>query len=136
MSSKTILTIDDDRDILSIVEAILHTNGYRVLTAPNAKAALELLRTEPVDLILLDLAMPEMDGFQFCSAQLDSDGPKVPIIVLSALDTVPLVNDLLTKVAGVVTVMHKPFQPAALLAHIRRVLGDAPPRRPANDRVR
>src|SRR5437660_5704600 len=80
----SILVVDDDPDILQTLALCLSTEGYAVLMASNGKEALELLRHEKPAIILLDLMMPVMDGWQFVS-EIDQRGwRKAPILILSA----------------------------------------------------
>lgn len=61
---KTILVVDDDDAIRLLIEMELQEEGYRVLTASNARDALKLVETEPLDLVILDIRMPGMDGLE------------------------------------------------------------------------
>ena len=81
---RLILVVDDDPDILQTLGLCLSTEGYRVLMAANGREALDLLERERPSVILLDLMMPVMDGWQFV-AELDSRGRRdVPLLILSA----------------------------------------------------
>jgi len=73
----TILIVDDSEAIRILVNAYLREGGYRVLEACNGKEGLEVCKQESIDLALLDIAMPEMDGFSLC-ARLQGD-PTVTI---------------------------------------------------------
>ena len=78
------LVIDDDPDILQTLGLCLSSEGYRVLMAANGKEALDILEREQPNVILLDLMMPVMDGWQFV-AELDHRGQRdVPLLILSA----------------------------------------------------
>ena len=78
------LVIDDDPDILQTLGLCLSSEGYRVLMAANGKEALDILERERPSVILLDLMMPVMDGWQFV-AELDHRGQRdVPLLILSA----------------------------------------------------
>ena len=61
---KTILVVDDDDSIRRLIELELKEDGYEVLTAANAQDALKLVQTEPLDLVILDIRMPGMDGLE------------------------------------------------------------------------
>jgi len=79
-----VLVIDDDPDILQTLGLCLSSEGYRVLMAANGKEALDILEREHPSVILLDLMMPVMDGWQFV-AELDHRGQRdVPLLILSA----------------------------------------------------
>ncbi|HKB76168.1 MAG TPA: response regulator [Myxococcales bacterium] len=81
---RLVLVVDDDPDILQTLGLCLSSEGYRVLMAANGKEALEILDHEHPSVILLDLMMPVMDGWQFV-AELDHRGRRdVPLLILSA----------------------------------------------------
>jgi two-component system, chemotaxis family, chemotaxis protein CheY len=82
-----VLVVDDDAPIRDFVKATLEGEGYQVVTAENGWVALQLLTSRtPLqpNIILLDMRMPIVDGWQFAQAYRELPGPKVPIIVLTA----------------------------------------------------
>lgn len=81
---RRILIVDDDEAILEFVEMALSDEGYDAMTAVDGAQALELASQTPPDLILLDMRMPVMDGWQFARAYRDTPGPHAPIIVMTA----------------------------------------------------
>ncbi|MHB9098083.1 MAG: ATPase, T2SS/T4P/T4SS family [Syntrophales bacterium] len=86
-SGATILCIDDDRDVLSLLEKILAGAGYTVITAGDGMEGLVEARNRQPDLILLDVVMPEIDGFTVCSQlQANPETAYIPVVFLSALD--------------------------------------------------
>ncbi|MBI3271892.1 MAG: diguanylate cyclase [Planctomycetes bacterium] len=118
-----LLLIDDDPEIADMVRSLLEGEGYKVQVAPDGLAALEALASATPDLILLDLAMPRMDGFDFCRALSERGLARgVPIVVLTALDTFGYSSEFLSSLFGVRLFMYKPFQPRALLENLRKVL--------------
>ena len=78
-----ILVIDDDKNTRLLFEAVLRGAGYTVLTADNGKTALSLMDREHVDLVVLDIMMPEMDGYEFTKALRDAGNP-LPVLMVSA----------------------------------------------------
>jgi two-component system, chemotaxis family, chemotaxis protein CheY len=81
---RLVLVVDDDPDILQTLGLCLSSEGYRVLMAANGKEALDILEREHPSVILLDLMMPVMDGWQFV-AELEHRGRRdVPLLILSA----------------------------------------------------
>lgn len=116
-----ILIVDDTPDNLRVLSAMLTNRGYEVRKALNGQRAIASVQSEPPDLILLDIKMPEMDGYEVCR-QLKSTAQtsEVPIIFISALD------DALDKVkafaAGGVDYVTKPFQEAEVMARIEHQL--------------
>jgi len=88
-SSGRILIVDDDQDAREILNRLLASEGYECLTADGGERCLEVARAEPVDVILLDVMMPGMDGIQVCD-ELRND-PKlrsIPVILLTARDDI------------------------------------------------
>ena len=95
---ETVLIVDDEPDALQLFWRMLaHADRpYRVLRAYDGRQALEVLRAEPVDAILLDLVMPEMDGFQFLAARAQEPALRdIPVILISARD--PLGHPIVSK---------------------------------------
>ena len=123
----TILVVDDKANVRRLIREYLSEHGYHVVTAENGRAALFAARQDPPDLILLDIMMPEMDGFEFIRTfRRDHD---TPIILLTAkLEETDKVVGLELGADDYVT---KPFGIRELLARIRAVL-----RRTGNDKPR
>ncbi len=116
-----ILIVDDTPDNLRVLSAILTNHGYEVRKALNGQRAIASVQSEPPDLILLDIKMPEMDGYEVCQQLKASPRTReVPIIFISALD------DALDKVkafaSGGVDYVTKPFQEAEVLVRIEHQL--------------
>ncbi|MFI5250898.1 MAG: response regulator [Bacteroidota bacterium] len=117
---KTILAVDDDKDILEIIKYNLHKEGYTVLAALNGKQALELAQQKP-NLILLDVMMPEYDGWEAIK-QLKKN-PRtahIPVIFLTAKGTE--VDEVLGLELGAEDFILKPISIPKLLARIKNVL--------------
>ena len=79
-----LLVIDDDASIREMLEMVLDSEGYEVLTAPHGAAAVKLLGQTRPDVILLDMKMPVMDGWEFMAWYRRLPDPKVPVVVLTA----------------------------------------------------
>ena len=113
-----ILVVDDDAPSVKMISFLLREEGYEVVSANNGSAALELVDREPPDLVLLDVMMPHIDGFEVCRRirqRMD-----VPIIFLSAKgETADKVTGLQL---GADDYLAKPFEPAELLARVKAVL--------------
>ena len=85
----TILLIDDLAENLRFLTEILNLQGYKVRSVTNGKMALRTVKNSPPDLILLDVKMPNMNGYQVCELlKLNADSAEIPVIFLSALDEV------------------------------------------------
>ena len=85
---RTVLCIDDDRQVLAIHRMVLESVGYAVLTAASAQAGLELFASCPADAVLLDYGMPEMNGGQVAAVMKEMK-PEIPVLMLSALPSLP-----------------------------------------------
>ena len=115
---KTILVVDDNASIRTLVRDYLSEQGLRVVTADNGQNALFTARHESPDLILLDIMMPEMDGYQFVTAYRKESN--VPIILLTA--KLEESDKVLGLELGADDYITKPFGMRELLARIRAVL--------------
>ena len=118
MSRSTILVVDDERNIVQLAKIYLRNEGYTVETAANGREALEKVRQVGPSLVLLDLMMPELDGWEV-TKQLRKSGD-IPIIILTARD------DDVDKVVGLELgaddYVTKPFNPRELVARVKAVL--------------
>lgn len=118
MNVKRILIVDDEPRYLRLLEANLKTEGYSVVTAADGLQAIEVFSAQPVDLILLDIMMPRLDGFGTC--QRIREFSNVPIIMLTAKgeeqDRVKGLD------LGADDYLVKPFSATELLARVRAVL--------------
>jgi len=122
--SAHVLVVDDDPRILSMMRRILEVDGHSVVTAAEGDSALETLRREQVDLVVLDVMMPGADGFEVCRT-VRRESP-VPILMLTARDeAVDKVNGL---DCGADDYVVKPFDAEELLARVRALLRRVQPR--------
>ncbi len=119
MAHARVLIVDDDKKTVDIARLYLEKDGYRVLTAYDGRQALESARQRKPDLIILDVMLPELDGFDLCRI-LRREGNQVPIIMLTArtLDE----DKLLGLDLGADDYVTKPFSPRELVARVRAVL--------------
>jgi CheY-like chemotaxis protein len=120
LNKTTILVADDDTDVLAVIVETLEPEGYRVLTACDGDAALQIARDERPDLVVLDWMMPHQDGLSVCRALRQEPDPKlaaVPVVLITgradAQDTVAGFN------AGVTDYLTKPFKPSHLVARLQ-----------------
>ena len=114
----TVLICDDDRDIVSALEIYLTSEGYRTVSAYNGEEAIAAVRTENIDLILMDVMMPRLDGIR-ATAKLRVEG-NIPIILLTAKseDT----DKVLGLNIGADDYITKPFNPIEVLARVKSQL--------------
>ncbi len=119
---KKILVVDDEPDILKTVNFRLKKAGYEVLTAANGQEAIAIIRKEKIGLVLLDLVMPVMDGYElYRIIKGDENFRDIPIIILSASAHKNTVEDT-RKELKVEGYLLKPFEAQELLDNIRNVL--------------
>lgn len=116
-----ILTVDDEPDVLELIRFHLAKAGYEVIQAINGRQALEQIHSEEPDLVLLDLMLPDIDGFGLC--ELLRRNPKtanLPIIIVSAWGT-PDAQSLGLEL-GALDYVTKPFSPRVLVHRIQSLL--------------
>jgi DNA-binding response OmpR family regulator len=131
--AKTILVVDDKRNVQIFLKELLTEQQYRVVTADNGRQALFVARDEKPDLILLDIMMPELDGYAFIRTYRQ-ENEHTPIILLTArLDETDKVLGLELGADDYIT---KPFGPRELLARIRAALRRASKERQQADILR
>jgi DNA-binding response OmpR family regulator len=116
--TKTVLVVDDEERLRSLLQTYLSHEGLRVIAAPNGVEALRLARQEKPDLVILDIMMPEMDGYQFLQAyRQEANGP---VIMLTA--RVDETDTVLGLDLGADDYVTKPFSPRVLMARVRAAL--------------
>ncbi|MFV2040909.1 MAG: response regulator transcription factor [Candidatus Hydrothermarchaeales archaeon] len=120
-----VLVVDDEDDLITIVTAILRSEGFEVLSANRGEIALEILESENVDLILLDVMMPEMDGWTVAS-EIKNRGLALgtPIAMLTVKSMTPA-NFYSNEIEGITDYINKPFSKEQLLARVKSILDDA-----------
>jgi DNA-binding response OmpR family regulator len=131
----TVLTIDDDLAITELLSTILRANGFEVLIANSGEEGVRIIQEKMPRVVILDLMMPDMDGWQVCQAVRAFSS--VPILVLSALDDPSVVASILD--AGADDYLVKPVPSSVLVAHlnkIRRQTGALGPLSPENNKWR
>jgi DNA-binding response OmpR family regulator len=119
---KKILVVDDEVYIAKIVKFTLEHENFEVLVAHDGKEGLRLAREEKPDLIILDLMLPNIDGYRICRLlKFDEKYRHIPVILLSARTTKQDME--LGNQVGANAFMKKPFDPEALVAKIKELLG-------------
>lgn len=120
-AQKEIMVVDDQPANLRLMEEVLHRQGYGVRSFPLGRLALAAARQDPPDLILLDVTMPEMDGFEVCrTLRSDAALSSIPVIFLSALDEAE--DRLAAFESGGFDYVTKPFHPEEVRARIETQL--------------
>jgi two-component system phosphate regulon response regulator PhoB len=116
-----ILVVDDEPEAVELVEFNLKQAGYAVSTAVDGAEALKKARTQPPDLIVLDVMLPEMDGFEICKTlRLEPVTARVPIIMVTA--KAAEIDRVLGLELGADDYLTKPFSPRELLLRIKKIL--------------
>jgi CheY-like chemotaxis protein len=119
-----ILVIDDDRAICSVVSLVLERQGHETVSAEDGRRGLKLLEAGDFDLLIIDIFMPEMDGFEAIRLVRQSR-PMLPIIVMSGgsreVESMPDYLPMAEKL-GAIASLRKPFKPDALTLAVKRCL--------------
>lgn len=117
MASK-ILVVDDEKEIRNLIEIYLKNEGYNVIKASNGEEALEVLEKEEIQLMILDIMMPKMDGMEVCRRVREY--LNIPILMLSTK------SEDMDKIAGIMTgaddYLTKPFNPLELSVRVKALL--------------
>ncbi len=118
---KKILIVDDDPDIVYVLSVRLKANGYTTVTAIDGEAALRKAKEEHPDLILLDVVMPKMDGYQVLG-ELNKypETKKIPVIMLTARGQIEDADKAMA--LGATSYVLKPFDSVELLAKVKEAL--------------
>lgn len=118
---KKILIVDDDWGIVQIIQSLLDLSGYKTVVAADGREAVQVARDEDPDLILLDIMMPEMDGFDVCKfLRRDHDFDDTRIIMLTSLTQMGDAEKSFS--AGANDFLGKPFDADRLLLKVKKQL--------------
>ena len=116
-----ILVADDEEDIRLIIRFALEDKGYKVLTASDGTEAVAMANKEKIDLIILDAAMPKMDGYEACrKLKKDAATKDIPVIFLTAIDLQK--DKLKSQRLGAVKFIAKPFDIETLIEEVASAL--------------
>jgi two-component system NtrC family response regulator len=116
---KTILIVDDEKNYLTILSAVLEDEGFEVLTALGGREALEVHKTSDLDLILTDMKMPGMDGIELLE-HIKSVDPDIPVVMMTAHGTVDKAVEAMQK--GAYTYVLKPFDNERLIIYAKKAI--------------
>jgi DNA-binding response OmpR family regulator len=119
MDKQTILIVDDEPNILHLVKMYLERDNFRTMVVGDGLMAIETIQKTKPDLVILDVMLPKMDGFDLCR-RLRSEGNQVPIIMVTARDDD--IDKILGLELGADDYLTKPFNPRELVARVRAVL--------------
>ena len=122
--AKKILAVDDEKHIVRLVQINLQKEGYEVLTASNGREALDKMAEETPDLVVMDVMMPEMDGFEALqNMKANSATANIPVIMLTA--KAQDADVFRGWQSGADLYLTKPFNPGELITFVKRILGQA-----------
>ena len=122
----TILIVDDDEALADVLSRRLRQQEFDTMTAESGQSGLAMAQSEHPALIVLDLRLPDIDGFSICEQLADSpDTCEIPVIILSGMER----SDILRRcrAAGCQYFVRKPYDPNALLLLIRQAIRDSRP---------
>jgi len=121
---KHVLYVDDDVDLRRFVKGLLERHGYQVTIAGTGEAGLEVARAHPPDLIMLDIILPGLDGFEICQQLRGDEGLRgVPVLMLTGMEDAKLNERAFA--AGAQMCMTKPLQADKLLNAVQLALKSA-----------
>jgi len=121
---KRILIVDDDEAGVELLSRRLQQQGYEALTADTGRAGLALACQELPALVILDLRLPDTDGFSVCQQLVDSpETCSIPVIILSGMERPDIIRRC--RAAGCYYFVRKPYDPNALLVLIRQAITEA-----------
>lgn len=116
--SPTILVIDNDPSTSAVFKRLLETKDYNVLTTNSSRESIDIVERVMLDLIILDLLMPEMDGWQLCKAIREMT--RTPILIISAIESSEIITKTLN--LGADDYLVKPVSSLTLLAHVKNLV--------------
>src|SRR5262249_51808559 len=117
-----VLIAEDDPHSQYMLATLLAGHGFEVVTASDGLEALELLRRQPFDLIMADLLMPRMDGFQLCrSVKAEPGWRRIPFVVYTATYTTAE-DEALARAAGADLFLVKPLEPSNILVAVQQLV--------------
>lgn len=120
--AKKVLVVDDANDTIELIEYRLKTNGFDVVSASSGQGALEKIKSDKPDLIIMDVMMPPPNGFQVCRQLKDDPHTRhIPVILLTAKSTES--DQFWGMEAGADAYLTKPYNPEELLTKINDLFG-------------
>ncbi len=119
---KKVLIVDDERLTRAVLQHNIVLEGYDVIVAGDGREAMNKIREVTPDLIVVDLVMPDMNGFEMCRRiRSNKDTIKTPVIVVSALQSLSDIEE--AKISGANVYLTKPIKPDEFMSHVKKFLG-------------
>jgi DNA-binding response OmpR family regulator len=123
LSKKKVMIVDDEAHIVELVKVVLEDTSYEILEAYDGESALEKIISDKPDLILLDIMLPRMDGYEVCmKLKADENTKSIPVVMLTAKGQE--VDKIKGYQSGADSYMTKPFSPLRLLTEIEEKLSE------------
>ena len=119
---KAILVVDDDESICDFLRTLLQQEGFKVASVFNGDSALKIVRSEPIDLIILDWMMPVLSGFEVLKLLQEEEHQNIPVMVVTARVTDDSTVRMIRREINVVDFMAKPVQPKNFIERVHSVL--------------
>ncbi len=116
--AEVILVVDDEPSLINMLDTVLSHYGYKLLQANSADQALKMMRLNKVDLVISDVSMPGMDGYELME-HIHNEFPEVKVQLVSGYNLNTGKNDVLHK-----KILYRPFSNNEMLTRIRELLGD------------
>jgi two-component system alkaline phosphatase synthesis response regulator PhoP len=132
MTAETILIVDDEANIIQLVKMYFEREGFKILSAGDGISALKSLKDNHPALMVLDVMLPGMDGFEICK-KVRGENNNLPILMLTARDED--IDKILGLELGADDYLTKPFNPRELVARVKAILRRATPREDSNQEV-
>ncbi len=122
--TKKIMVVDDEPDTVDLVKLVLETEGYEILVAYSGQEALDMIKVNRPDLVLLDIMMPQMDGWMVRKKIVGNEETKdIPVVMLTA-KAQPIDKMIGLHVVGVTDYITKPFGRKELINSVKRIVGE------------
>jgi CheY-like chemotaxis protein len=125
-SDKTILVVDDDENVRGLIEMSVMSEGFNVVTAVDGNDAIRMMASKRPDLIVTDVMMPGLGGYEFLRSLQGDGGDRLPIFVISASNLDKTTIDMIRQEANVIEFIPKPVPLAAFAASLHKVLKTMP----------
>ncbi len=129
-AGKLVLIVDDDDSVRELMEFVVKKEGFRLEKASDGEEALQKARTLSPDLILLDLMLPKLGGFEILRELQSEETVNIPIVIITGRYTERSTSEMIKQEPNVKDFIEKPLKPPLLVAVLHRILKTRPPMPP------
>lgn len=126
-ASKLVLIVDDDEAVRDLIEFVVKKDGFRIEKAGDGEDALQKARTLSPDLILLDLMLPKLGGFEILRELQSDETVNIPIVIITGRYTERSTSEMIKQEPNVKDFIEKPLKPQIVLSVMHRILKTRPP---------